>query len=52
MPPLPSTTTIDVRAGALLDQDTPDLGGVVTVWILGIVGTLGILGYSWWTSRP
>ena len=52
VPPLPSTTSTPLGPSGLIEQDTPDLGGVVTVWILGILGTLGILGYSWWSSRP
>lgn len=54
-PPTDPETDSSITAfddSRMVDQDTPDLGGVIVVWLLGIVGTAAILGYSWWHSRP
>lgn len=46
------TTTIFVQGSTRATQDTPDLGGVLALWLVGIAGSASILGYSWWQRRP
>jgi hypothetical protein len=44
-------TTLPVEEGRTrITQDTPDLGGVLTLWVLGILGTLAVLGWGWWRN--
>ena len=45
------TTTVPVEGRARITQDTPALGGVLTLWGLGIVGTLATLAWSWQRNR-
>ena len=34
-----------------ITQDTPDLGGVLTLWGLGILGTVATLAWTWWRNQ-
>jgi len=45
------TTTVPVEGRARITQDTPDLGGVLAVWGLGILGTIATLAWSWQRNR-
>lgn len=44
-------TTLPVEGRARITQDTPDLGGVLALWGLGILGTLAVLAWGWWRNR-
>lgn len=50
-PTTASTTTVPVDTRQRITQDTPALGGVIAVWLLGILGVVAILGAGWWRSR-
>ncbi len=53
-PSAPSTipvTTVPVEGRTRITQDTPDLGGVLTLWGLGILGTVSTLAWGWWRNR-
>lgn len=45
------TTTLVLDPLRALDQETPKLGPVIFLWIVGIVGTAAMLATSWWRSR-
>ncbi len=52
VPAVGPTTTLFARPPPDV-QDTPDLTGVLVVWVLGIAGTVAVLGGTWWRrSHP
>lgn len=51
-PPTIPVTTVPVEGRARITQDTPDLGGVLTLWGLGILGTVTTLAWGWRANRP
>lgn len=50
-PTTASTTTVPVDTRQRITQDTPALGGVIAVWLLGIAGVVAVLGAGWWRTR-
>jgi hypothetical protein len=42
---------VPVDDRARITQDTPDLGGVLVLWGIGILGTLATLAWSWHQNR-
>lgn len=50
-PPTIPVTTVPVDGRARITQDTPDLGGVLALWGVGILGTVATLAWSWNRNR-
>jgi outer membrane biosynthesis protein TonB len=50
-PPTIPVTTVPAEERTRVTQDTPDLGGVLTLWGLGIVGTFATMAWAWWHNR-
>lgn len=50
-PPTAPTTTIDVAVGERIAQDTPDLTAIVWLFVLGVLGTAGILAGGYLRNR-
>lgn len=54
-PPEPTapapTTTVFVPERVTITQETPDLSGVMVLWIVGILGTVATMAVTWWRRR-
>jgi outer membrane biosynthesis protein TonB len=44
-------TNVVVPERITITQETPDLGAVLTIWALGILGTVATLAVTWWRRR-
>lgn len=50
--PEPVTTTAEVSVERVtITQETPDLTGVVAVWVLSILAAVAIMAVTWWRRR-
>lgn len=51
-PPEPVATTAEVSVERVaITQETPDLTGVMVVWVLSILAAVAIMAVTWWRRR-